>query len=84
MVTGIPPDDIAVLAIELHREAFEALDIAVPAVPASARVIRRSLRRLCAANGLSEDQVFRVLVAAGEAVSNSIEHAYSAEAGENL
>jgi anti-sigma regulatory factor (Ser/Thr protein kinase) len=81
VVTGKPLDDIAVLTVDLHEESFDVLDISVPALASSARVIRRSLRRLCLANGLSEDQMFRVLVATGEAVSNAIEHAYSSGSG---
>jgi len=81
VITGKPLDDIAVLTVELHQESFDTLDIRVPATTSSARVIRRSLRRLCMTNGLSEDQMFRVLVATGEAVSNAIEHAYSSGSG---
>jgi PAS domain S-box-containing protein len=80
-LTGKPLDDIAVLAVELHPDSFDVLDIRVPAVSSSARVVRRGLRRLCLANDLSEDEMFRVLVAAGEAVSNAIEHAYATEHG---
>lgn len=81
IVTGKPLDDIAVLTVDLHEEHFDVLDIRVPALTSSARVVRRSLRRLCIANGLTDDQIFRVLVAAGEAVSNAIEHAYATGSG---
>ncbi len=80
-VAGRPLDDIAVLALELHADQLQSLDIVVPATVGSARTVRRSLRRLCLANALNEDQTFRVLVAAGEAVSNAIEHAYLDEPG---
>ena len=75
-VVGKPLDDIAVLVLEMHADQMQDLDVTVPAEVNSVRALRRSLRRLCLANGLNEDQTFRVLVATGEAVSNAIEHAY--------
>ena len=81
MIADTPKDDVAILTIGLSRWAVEQLDIEVPAVPASARMLRQSLRRLAIGLGLDEQRSFGLLVAAGEAISNVIEHAYGLREG---
>ena len=44
-------------------------------------MIRRGLRRLCRAAGLTEQRTMNILVASGEAVSNAVQHAYGLEEG---
>lgn len=81
MISGTPKDDVAILTIGLARWPVDRLDIEAPAVPASARMLRQSLRRLAAGVGLDEQRSFGLLVAAGEAISNVIEHAYGLREG---
>lgn len=79
--SGQPKDDIAVLTVSISAQGIEELDVEAPAVPSSARTLRQALRRLAIAAGLSESRIFQLLVAAGEAISNAIEHAYGVEDG---
>ncbi len=81
MISGTPKDDVAILTIGLLRWPVDRLDVEAPAVPASARMLRQSLRRLAAGVGLDEQRSFGLLVAAGEAISNVIEHAYGLREG---
>lgn len=77
-----PTDDVAALTVQVAIEAFDRLDVILPAEPESACVIRRGLRRLCIAAGLTEQRTLNVLVASGEAVSNAIQHAYGVDGGD--
>ncbi|HKW45009.1 MAG TPA: SpoIIE family protein phosphatase [Candidatus Eremiobacteraceae bacterium] len=81
VLSSIPTDDVAVLTVHLESESFDRVDLRLPAEPESSRTIRRGLRRLCAAAGLTEQRTLNVLVASGEAVSNAIQHAYGVEGG---
>ncbi len=76
-----PRDDIAVLMMAVSGDAPRTLSIELPALPANARVARAALARYLRRAGLSDDAVFRAEVAAGEAVMNAIEHAYSTRPG---
>ncbi len=78
----IPADDIAVLAV--RREASETplkLDLEINAVPESLAEVRSELRRWLPSVGASEDDTADLLIAVGEAVANSIEHAYGPQGG---
>ncbi|MDQ6781571.1 MAG: SpoIIE family protein phosphatase [Candidatus Eremiobacteraeota bacterium] len=81
LIFGVPKDDIAVLTVAISAQPLEAVDVTVEARPASARVLRQSLRRLALSIGLDESRTFDLLVAAGEAISNAIEHAYGIKDG---
>ena len=81
LIAGTPKDDVAILTIGLLRWPVDRIDIEAPAVPASARILRQSLRRLAAGVGLDDQRAFGLLVAAGEAISNVIEHAYGLREG---
>ena len=81
VIAGQPKDDVAILTLALSPSPIDHLDVEAPAVPASARVMRTALRRLAMGVGLSEDAAFPLLVAAGEAISNAIEHAYGLREG---
>lgn len=49
---------------------------ALPAVPVTAPFVRASMRAFAHASGLDTDRLFALQTAVGEAVANSIEHAY--------
>ncbi len=70
------PDDVAVLVA--HRRSVQpgSLDIDLPALPPSLSGVRRTLGRWLATLGMGEQDRVGVLVAAGEACANSVEHAY--------
>jgi len=57
------------------------LDTQLHAVPEAAALARTALRRFLCALPLSPERQFDVLVAAGEAIVNAIEHAYGARGG---
>ncbi|GAC1403094.1 MAG: hypothetical protein NVSMB64_04130 [Candidatus Velthaea sp.] len=77
MVAKAPArDDVAVLTLLTRRLMREALELDLPAVPESARLVRAALERLADAHGLDADRRFALEVAVGEAVTNAIEHAY--------
>ena len=81
VITGRPKDDVAVLTVALLPLPIEKIDVEAPALPSSARVLRQALRRLAIELGMSEEAIFPLLVAAGEAISNAIEHAYGVGEG---
>jgi PAS domain S-box-containing protein len=76
VILGAPSDDVAVLTISVAPAPLDTLDLVVTSEPASARVVRQSLRRFAAGVGLDEGRTTDFLVACGEATSNVIEHAY--------
>jgi anti-sigma regulatory factor (Ser/Thr protein kinase) len=57
-----------------------ALRITRKAIPASAAVMRHALGSFLAALDLDGDVIIDILTAVGEALANSIEHAYTASA----
>ena len=74
-------DDVAILALRVEPHG-DRMVLRVPAEPSSVAPLRRALRRWLAEQGLRPEAAFPVLVAAGEAVSNAIEHAYGPSGGE--
>jgi len=81
VIFGVPKDDVAVLTVSVSAQTLEDVDITTAATPMSARVLRQALRRLALSIGLNESATFDLLVAAGEAISNAIEHAYGIKEG---
>jgi PAS domain S-box-containing protein len=75
------PDDAALLALRLVPYP-EPLRIRLPARPTSVASLRHALRRWLEGAGVGEEDVFDITVACGEAVSNSIEHAYGLGEGD--
>jgi anti-sigma regulatory factor (Ser/Thr protein kinase) len=65
-------DDVALL---LYRHPAP-LEVTIPADPLHLAPARQALREWLIAAGIDQDQAQDVLVAAGEAVTNSIEHGY--------
>jgi len=72
---GRARDDVALLAIHLHNHG-ETLDLQLPARPDSLAVMRRALRRWMAGERIDEPLADSILIAAGEACANAVEHAY--------
>jgi anti-sigma regulatory factor (Ser/Thr protein kinase) len=65
-----------------EEEALALLSASYAAVPGSVRLIRQRLRAIAAALGASEQQQENVCLAASEAASNAVEHAYGERRGE--
>jgi anti-anti-sigma factor len=74
-------DDVAIVALWLDPEPLDRFDLTLPAEPASAAVIRQTVRRLARVAALDEKRTAALTVAVGEAVNNAIEHAYRAPGG---
>jgi anti-sigma regulatory factor (Ser/Thr protein kinase) len=68
-------DDTTIVTIAPEPQLAH-LDVRLPAELASAALARTALRRFLATTPLGERRSFDAVVAAGEAVSNAIEHAY--------
>jgi serine phosphatase RsbU (regulator of sigma subunit)/anti-sigma regulatory factor (Ser/Thr protein kinase) len=70
-------DDIALLAIEAVPQP-SSIELPFAASPDVLRDLRGMLRRWLVVQGVGEQEVFDVCLAASEAASNAIEHAYGA------
>lgn len=83
LVGGDPVhDDVAMLVIRRGATpTVVPLNIVVPAVPRVLADVRASVRRWLRAAGATGDDMADILVAAGEAASNVIEHAYGPAGG---
>ena len=71
-----PRDDAALLTLSAEP-VLSQLDIRIPAVPAMAAHARVAVRRFLEGTSLPAPRRFELLLAAGEATINAIEHAYS-------
>ncbi|MEV7038212.1 SpoIIE family protein phosphatase [Amycolatopsis sp. NPDC051061] len=71
-------DDVALL---LYRRSVPPLELDFPAHPDSLASTRRWLRAWLGTASLGDDLAQDVLVAAGEACANAVEHAYPEDAG---
>ena len=69
-------DDVAVLVVQLPAGIAERLQLRLAAEPGSLAVMRRALQGWLPRIGLDQTSAYDVLVAAGEAAANAIEHAY--------
>ncbi len=78
------PDDIAIVTLAVDPQPVDRLDLVLPAVPSSLRLIRHALRQLSRGLRLDEEAVSTLMIASGEAVNNVIEHAYGASPGSVL
>ena len=74
-----PSDDVAVLAITASA-TLDRLDLTLPAEPENAVRARTAIARFLNGAGMA-DRVGDLLVAAGEAIGNAIEHAYHGQSG---
>jgi anti-sigma regulatory factor (Ser/Thr protein kinase) len=64
------------LALTAGTDPPHRFACALPAVPVTAPFVRASMRAFAHASGLDTDRLFALQTAVGEAVANSIEHAY--------
>jgi anti-sigma regulatory factor (Ser/Thr protein kinase) len=74
-------DDIALLAIRRLQQPCGALDLELPAEPESVPLSRHRLERWLSETDASPDDIFGITLAANEACTNAIEHAYGLERG---
>ena len=74
-----PDDDVALLAVTTSA-TLDRLDLTLPAMPENAGRARSAIARFLNGAGMA-DRVGDLLVAAGEAIGNAIEHAYHGESG---
>jgi CheY-like chemotaxis protein/anti-sigma regulatory factor (Ser/Thr protein kinase) len=74
-----PLDDVAVLAVTASA-TLDRLDLTLPAEPANAGRARTAIARFLNGAGMA-DRAGDLLVAAGEAIGNAIEHAYHGQSG---
>ncbi len=81
---SVPPRDDAALLTVCADAALPSLSLRVLAVPEKIGGVRTALRRFLAGTALSEERREEMLVAAGEALINVIEHAYEPGPGEAL
>ncbi|KAA9165641.1 SpoIIE family protein phosphatase [Amycolatopsis acidicola] len=77
-----PEDDVAVLALRRQDRAnLAALSMTLPAMPESLKEIRTAMRRWLSATGADDETSGDLLLAVGEACTNSVEHAYGPAGG---
>jgi anti-anti-sigma factor len=69
-------DDVALLAFQALPAHSEALHLRVPARPEVIADVRHALRRWLEHVGATDEEAYSVVLAAGEACANSVEHAY--------
>ena len=74
-----PHDDVALLAVTASA-TLDRLDLTLPAEPANAGRARTAISRFLNGAGMA-DRAGDLLVAAGEAIGNAIEHAYHGGSG---
>jgi serine phosphatase RsbU (regulator of sigma subunit)/anti-sigma regulatory factor (Ser/Thr protein kinase) len=70
-------DDVAIIAMRPAASVDGELAVRLPAEARNLVQVRGALRRWLQENGVSETDVNEVLVAAGEACANVVQHAYS-------
>ena len=81
MVGEGAPDDIAIVTLAVDPHPVDRLDITLPAVPSSLRLMRHAVRQMSRGLHLEEETVSALMIASGEAVNNAIEHAYGPSPG---
>ncbi|GAB2991535.1 SpoIIE family protein phosphatase [Amycolatopsis acidiphila] len=78
----VSEDDVAILTFRRQDlKEVNSLDMIVPAVPESLKDIRAAMRRWLSSAGISGDLAGDLLLAVGEASTNSVEHAYGPAGG---
>jgi FixJ family two-component response regulator/anti-sigma regulatory factor (Ser/Thr protein kinase)/putative methionine-R-sulfoxide reductase with GAF domain len=70
-------DDVAVLALTTAPASTDRLALTLPAEPEALITARRALRNWLAEIGVEPDALYDITLAAGEACTNAIEHAYA-------
>jgi serine phosphatase RsbU (regulator of sigma subunit)/anti-sigma regulatory factor (Ser/Thr protein kinase) len=74
-------DDIALLAVRLAGVGAGALELDLPAEPASVPVARHRVERWLEQTGGGRDDLFAIKLAVSEVCANAVEHAYGPEQG---
>ncbi len=74
-------DDVAALTITSADAPSTTFTFTFSALPMAVPMVRRSLRRFLERLALDDDRIFAILTATGEAVANSVEHAYGGSPG---
>ena len=72
---SVPRDDAIVLVIRCDLQDQVRVDLS--AVPQSCRTARVLIRKFLSDHGIDESRASDILLAAGEAVTNAVEHAYA-------
>ncbi len=70
-------DDVALIAIE-SLPLGQRIELSLDAHPGVLAGLRRTLGRWLANDGVAEDALFNITLAASEAAANAVEHAYGA------
>ena len=70
-------DDVAVLALTTAPASTDRLALTMPADPQALIAARRALRHWLAEVGVDPETLYDITLAAGEACTNAIEHAYA-------
>lgn len=75
--TGAGDDDTALLLLRSKAIAVDGFDLILPALPESLPTVRNHCRSWLEGLQVDSSIVFSILLAAGEACTNAVEHAYS-------
>jgi serine phosphatase RsbU (regulator of sigma subunit)/anti-sigma regulatory factor (Ser/Thr protein kinase) len=78
---GDAQDDVALLAVRLAGADAGALELDLPAEPASVPVARHRVKRWLERTGTGRDDLFALELAVSEVCANAVEHAYGPEQG---
>ncbi len=70
-------DDVAVLAVTTAPASTDRLTLTLPAEPEALITARRALRNWLGELGVDAEALYDITLAAGEACTNAIEHAYA-------
>jgi anti-sigma regulatory factor (Ser/Thr protein kinase) len=74
-------DDTALVAVRRLERTSERLDLTLPAEPDSVANARHRLSGWLVGRGVGSDDIFDLTLAASEACTNAVEHAYGPENG---
>ena len=74
---GDPRDDVALLTMAIEAQWGAGMSMQLPAEPHAATVLRAELGAFLRTLALAEETHFNLMLAAGEALNNAIEHARS-------
>jgi anti-sigma regulatory factor (Ser/Thr protein kinase) len=82
LVGDVPPEDDFALLAMYRADEGETLELVLPAVPASLSRVRSELRRWLRSQHITDDVMFDIVLAVGEASANAVEHAYGGIEGD--
>lgn len=74
-------DDVATLTLRIAPRPVETFECIFSAVPFAAPYVRSSLKHFLEQREIDSDRQFSIITSVGEAVANSVEHAYTGEPG---